>query len=117
MALQTAQTNSTETQEIGRHNRENLLKQANDDNVLFALQNNKKKASDLMLKGQAESPALDDSDEDEDEEMGQLVSGAGKKGKWNAKSHISQSQIDEKKRQQLDQILDDIRMKYERKQL
>ena len=58
--------------------------------------------------------SLEDSEELEEDEDVQLVK---KGGKWAQKPHVNQSQIDEKKRQQLDQILDDIRMKYEKKQL
>lgn len=58
--------------------------------------------------------SVEDSDEVEEEEDVQVVK---KGGKWVQKTHVSQSQIDEKKRLALDQILDEIRMKYERKQL
>ena len=58
--------------------------------------------------------SVEDSEEIEEDEDVQLVK---KGGRWVQKPHVNQSQIDEKKRQQLDQILDDIRMKYEKKQL
>ncbi len=58
--------------------------------------------------------SVEDSEELEEDEDVQLVK---KGGRWGQKPHVNQSQIDEKKRQQLDQILDDIRMKYEKKQL
>ena len=58
--------------------------------------------------------SVEDSEELEEDEDVQLVK---KGGRWVQKPHVNQSQIDEKKRQQLDQILDDIRMKYEKKQL
>lgn len=78
---------------IGRHNKESLLNEAHNENAFFALGHKKPKNAPIPA-------AANEYDSDEFPEGEELV---GKKGKRRGfRSAISQSQYEEKKRQQLD---------------
>lgn len=97
--------------QIGRHNKETLLKGNLNDSALYALENKRP------------DEALEDEDEDEeDEELSiptfqQSPLKGGKPGKSGGfKTVANQAEQDEKKRQQLDSILEELRLKFEKKQ-
>ena len=91
------------TTEVGRHNKGSILEQG-DDQMFYALGNKRPK----------KAGGAGEVDEEEDHEDEGFIDHKLKKGKL--KTMISQSQMEEKKRQELDQILDEQKMKWERKQ-
>lgn len=98
---------------IGRHNKDALLKGSVSDNAFYALENKKPNQKPF-------EEEVEDEDEEEELSMPSFQSCPVKGGKQikNAgfKSAVNQAEQDEKKRQQLDSILDELRLKFERKQ-
>ncbi len=104
MAYLSKQNTSQQKQQqitIGKHNKESLLNDVHNENVLFALANKKPNQKPMMGE-------QDDFDMEDDEEIEEKAT----KRRGNPKSAISQQQADELKRQALDKILEEQKKKY-----
>ena len=94
---------------ISRHNRDTLLQDQKNENAFFALGHKKPT--------KVQEPRFSE-EEGDDEIPNSLSNFHMKKGKKrNVRSETSQQQLDERKRQELDQILEDQKIKWEKKLL